>query len=132
MEENDEIKESLERVNEKYGNALQKLSDSEKKERTEKKFEALREFGEVMREEMKEYDTEASTWWDNLSYDDRLKAFYCVCKRIHKGDIVEQGSYRHVLYEVFGFDFDAYTIGMECGYLDIHNSIVTKDKDTTK
>ncbi len=30
---------------------------------------------------------------------------------------------RYALYEVFGFDFSSYVIGMDCGYLDIHNLI---------
>jgi hypothetical protein len=33
-----------------------------------------------------------------------------------------------VLYQVFGFDADAYTIAMRCGYEEIHNSIVVKDE----
>jgi hypothetical protein len=34
---------------------------------------------------------------------------------------------------VFGFDFDAYVIGMDCGYFDLHNALceanLKKDKD---
>jgi len=71
------------------------------------------------------FDASAEAHWNGLSYDDRLKVFYSVCKRIHKGELVDRGSYRHVLYQVFGFGVDAYSIGMDCGYLDIHNSIHT-------
>jgi hypothetical protein len=74
------------------------------------------------------YDNEAEEYWERISYEDKLKAFYCVCKRVHKGDVVEKGSYRYVLYEVFGFNFDAYVVGMNCGYMDIHNSIYSKDE----
>ena len=74
------------------------------------------------------YDVEADEYWENMPYEDKLKAFYSVCKRIHKGDVVEKGSYRYVLYEVFGFDSDAYVIGMNCGYMDIHNSIYNYDE----
>ena len=74
------------------------------------------------------YDAEADEYWENMPYEDKLKAFYSVCKRIHKGDVVEKGSFRYVLYEVFGFDFDAYVIGMNCGYMDIHNSIYNQDE----
>ena len=73
------------------------------------------------------YDSDADDFWNNLSYEDKLKAFYSVCKRIHKGDIEERGSYRYVLYQVFGFEFDAYVVGMNCGYLDIHNSIYSNE-----
>jgi hypothetical protein len=70
-----------------------------------------------------QYKKNAESFWDNLSYDDKLKAFFYVCSKIHKGDVEEQGSYRHVLYDVFNFDMDSYGIGMNCGYLNLHNYI---------
>ena len=70
-----------------------------------------------------QYKKDAESFWDNLSYDDKLKAFFYVCSKIHKGDVEEQGSYRHVLYDVFGFDMDSYMIGMNCGYMNLHNYI---------
>ena len=75
-----------------------------------------------------QYEKDCDEYWDNLSYDDQLKAFYSVVKRIVKGDIEENRSYRGVLYDVFGFDAAAYSIGMECGYMALHNSIVSKDQ----
>jgi hypothetical protein len=75
-----------------------------------------------------QYEKDCDEYWDNLSYDDKLKAFYSVVKRIVKGDIEENRSYRGVLYDVFGFDADAYGIGMEAGYLSLHNSIIPKDQ----
>lgn len=84
-----------------------------------------------MQEAMESYSNEADAFWDALPYEDKLKAFHAVCKRIHKGDVIDRGSYRHVLYNVFGFDFDAYSLGMNCGYLDIHNYIITpKDQES--
>jgi len=46
-----------------------------------------------------------------------------VCKRIHTGDIKDSGTYRYVLYDVFGFDPGMYGAGMDCGYMAIHNAI---------
>ena len=58
-----------------------------------------------------------------MSEKEREDAFYMVCKLINKGDIVDRGSFRYVLYTVFGFDMAMYGQGMECGYMDIHNAI---------
>jgi len=74
------------------------------------------------------YEKECEEYWNNLSYDNKLKAFYSVVKRLVKGEIEENCSYRGVLYDVFGFGLDAYSIGMECGLMMLHNSIIPKDE----
>lgn len=89
-------------------------------------LDAMTELGEAMEESMKQYHGEAENWWNSLSKEDQLKAFYCVTKRIHHGDISSRSSYRSVLYGIFGFAPDAYAVGMESGYMDIHNAIYTK------
>lgn len=71
----------------------------------------------------KEFAKEAENWWNDLSYDDQLRAFFYVTSMIHKGDVEERGSYRWVLYSTFGFEPDAYVIGMNSGYMNIHNYI---------
>lgn len=98
-------------------------------EALEEKDEHGKSLSDYMKEATEEYAKEADAFWDGLSYEDKLKAFYSVCKRIHKGDVVDRGSYRYVLYNTFGFDFDAYMIGMDCGYLDIHNYITTPEDE---
>jgi hypothetical protein len=96
-------------------------------EAIQKKDEHGKSLSDYMRESMDEFRKESNSFWDGLSYDDKLKAFFAVCERIHQGDIKDRGSYRHVLYQVFGFAPDAYSLGMECGYLDIHNCIYTEE-----
>ena len=86
-------------------------------------FENLHNYQAAYEEAMKKYDKNSEEWWDSLSYEDKLKAFYEVTRRIHKADVIDGGSYRYALYEVFGFDEAAYALGMRCGYLDIHNLI---------
>ena len=46
-----------------------------------------------------------------------------MCKRIYKAELVDRGSYRDALYDVFGFDMHMYGRGMDCGYMNIHNAI---------
>lgn len=71
----------------------------------------------------KPFGEQAEEIWNRLSKDDQLKVFYAISKRIHKGELQDKGTYRYVLYNVFGFGHDAYCVGLECGYLDIHNAL---------
>jgi hypothetical protein len=91
------------------------------------KGEDGKSISDYLEEAADERNKDSDAFWDGLSQEDKLRAFYSVCKRIHKGDVKDRGSYRYVLYEVFGFGFDAYSVGMDCGYMDIHNSIVTAE-----
>jgi hypothetical protein len=68
-------------------------------------------------------DINMDEWWNGLSKDDQMKAFYSVVKRLVDGELTQKGSYRYVLYDVFGFDAEAYGLGMMCGYMALHNSI---------
>lgn len=86
-------------------------------------IDSLSEFSEKMQESAEQYERECEEYWKGLSYDDQLKAFYSVCKRIYKADVEIEGSYRYALYDVFQFGPDAYLVGMESGYMDIHNYI---------
>ena len=86
-------------------------------------FKLISEMATHQQKAASQYENDCNSYWNSLSKDDQMMAFYSVCSRIHQGDIVEKGSYRHVLYNTFGFGFDSYLIGMECGYMDIHNEI---------
>lgn len=81
-------------------------------------------FQELIRQE----DIEMDQWWDKLPQEDQMRAFYSVVKRLVKGDITDRGSYRYVLYDVFGFGAESYMLGMNCGYMTLHNSIYTQEE----
>ena len=95
---------------------------------TDKKidWEALEEFSNAMREASRQYEAECDEYWKNLPYEDQLRAFYSVMKRVHQGELIDKGTYRWVLYDVFGFGPEAYSIGMDCGFMELHNSIDSK------
>jgi hypothetical protein len=78
---------------------------------------------EALEESRLEYEESVNAFWEGLSYEEREQAFYHVCKNIHRGDVLERTSYRGVIYDIFGFDSGSYTIGMDCGYMDIHNML---------
>lgn len=81
-------------------------------------------------QEMEEREHQAAdAFWDSLSYEDKCNAFHAVVSRIVQGELVEQGSYRYILYDIFKFDLEMYSRGMACGFMDLHNAI---DKDVEK
>ena len=80
-------------------------------------------FNEIMAAEEKA----SEDFWNSLRQEDQLKAFCAVVRRIYKGEIEDKGSYRHVLYDVFRFGPEAYTLAQGAGYLEIHNSIASDE-----
>jgi len=97
----------------------------------EKLMQALIEISDIQKEIETHYKDECEDYWASLSEEEKLKVFYSVISRVVQGELKNKGSYRHVLYEVFGFGPEAYVIGMQCGFLDLHNSICT-DEELTK
>ena len=91
---------------------------------TKKFLQELSDLGQEMEKFQEEYEANNDAWWNGLTEEERKGAFYAVVKRIHKGEIVDKGTYRHVLYNVFGFDAEMYSQGMECGFMELHNSIL--------
>lgn len=86
-------------------------------------LDKLTELSQALENARKVYEHDNDTWWNSLSEKEREDAFYAVVKRIHKADIVDNGTYRWALYDVFGFDPGMYMRGMDCGYMAIHNAI---------
>ena len=86
-------------------------------------MDTLSELSELQEDIEKKTEYEMDEWWNAMSKDDQMKAFYSVMKRLVDGELVQKGSYRYVLYEVFGFGPESYMLGMMCGYMSLHNSI---------
>lgn len=83
----------------------------------------LAEVSEAFNEAMAEIEADEEHYWNTLSKEDQLKCFCAVARRIYKGEIVDKGSYRYVLYNTFGFGPEAYAPAQMAGYLAIHNAI---------
>lgn len=84
---------------------------------------SLQELANIQREGAKNYEAEVDALWEATPYEDKLKYFYAIVKRIHKAEILDQGTYRYALYDVFGFGPEAYGLGMDCGFMSLHNSV---------
>ena len=93
------------------------------KQSTNNALDTLAEIGQEMEKNRKVYEHDNDTWWNGLTEQEREDAFYAVVKRIHKAEIEDCGSYRWALYDVFDFDPGMYMKGMDCGYMNLHNSI---------
>jgi len=72
----------------------------------------------------KEFEKLNDAWWDALSYDEKEHAMYAVSRKIFQGSMLDQGSYRHTLYEVMGLSGNSYDRGMDCGMFAIHNAVI--------
>lgn len=103
------------------------MEHTDQKANTTQALVDLMQLGQEQLAAEAEYQQLCEDFWQSLSMEQQLQAFHSVVSRIHRGEIVDQGSYRHVLYEVFGFGPDSYYLGMLCGYMVLHNSIFTAE-----
>lgn len=101
------------------------MSDQDKKDL----MHSLNEISKIFNETMDELEIEQEEYWNSLSKEQQLNAFCAVVRRIHKGDVELNGSYRYVLYEIFGFGPEAYAPAQMAGYLTIHNCIFTASQE---
>ena len=89
----------------------------------------LVDYAKQFNDVMNEIEKNSEEYWNSLSKEHQLAAFCAVSRRIHKAEIVDQGTYRYALYNVFGFGPEAYAPAQMAGYLDIHNCIMGPDHD---
>ena len=62
-------------------------------------------------------------WWNKLSNKEREDAFLSVCQLMCQGELDLQGSYRYIMHVIFGFEKEMYDIGINYGYMEIHNHL---------
>ena len=74
------------------------------------------------------HEAKVDEWWDSITTEERELAFYSICKRIYEAELQDGGTYRYALYDVFGFNEGMYKRGMDCGFIDLHNSIIDEDQ----
>lgn len=86
-----------------------------------------KEYEEQVEEFKKSFKALSEEEWNTLSEDQKIKIWYYVCNQIYVNEFVDKGSYRHLLYTLFNFGPDAYSLGMDCGLMEIHNSITTTE-----
>jgi hypothetical protein len=90
-------------------------------------LKTFEEISKTFNEAMDEVEKESEEYWNSLSKEDQLKAFCAVSRRIYQGELVKRGTYRYVLYDVFGFGPEAYAPAQMANYLEIHNALYGAD-----
>lgn len=86
----------------------------------------LAEIRQIFKESSDAKEKRSEDFWNSLTKEQQLDVFCAVVRRIYQGEIIDKGSYRHVLYGVFGFGLESYAQAQIAGYLTIHNSITTE------
>ena len=76
---------------------------------------------------IQEMVSQQEVFWCTLTPEQQLDAFCCVVRRIVDGELVQKGSYRHVLYDVFRWGPEAYFPAQIAGYMALHNALVVDD-----
>lgn len=97
-------------------------------EKLDEYIRSSEQWSKVYEENRRQNDADAELFWSRLTYTDKCNAFHYVISKIFEGEIKVKGSYRYVLYDVFGFGPDMYTRGMDCGYMALHNSIMDDEQ----
>jgi hypothetical protein len=98
-------------------------------ENTEKAMHELSEMSQKFEAAMKAEEDHQEQYWNSLSKEQQLMAFCAISRRIFDGEIKQGGTYRYVLYDVFGFGPEAYVPAQCAGYLSIHNAIFTSEQE---
>ena len=94
-------------------------------EKTEKAMQELSEISDRFKAAMKAEEEHQEQYWNSLTKEQQLMAFCAISRRIYDGEIKQGGTYRYVLYNVFGFGSEAYVSAQCAGYMEIHNAIFT-------
>ncbi|NDC96073.1 hypothetical protein EB077_12265, partial [bacterium] len=62
----------------------------------------------------------------NLNFNttfDRMKSFMALSALLYQGEVVENSSYREIIYNTLKFGGEGYTNGMICKFMVLHNII---------
>lgn len=69
------------------------------------------------------FEEERAAIFNSLTSEQQLAVFCEIVHRLTQAELVDRRSYRGILYEVFGFGPESYTLAQFSGFLELHNSI---------
>lgn len=76
----------------------------------------------------KDLEQQQEQYWTSLTKEQQLDLFCCIVRRLVKGEIEDNRSYRGILYDTFGWGPEAYAIAQMAGYINLHNAIFKKER----
>jgi hypothetical protein len=91
-----------------------------------------KELLKIEEEVQEQYTKKAKEYYDSLGIDNQLLLFFYITNIIFENYFKDNGSYRGLLYDKFGFGPEAYSLGMDSGMFTLHNSISTPDENEEK
>ena len=87
-----------------------------------------KELLKIQEEALEQYEQKAKEYYDSFGMDNQLLLFFYITNVIFKNYFKDNGSYRGLLYDKFGFGPEAYSLGMDSGMFALHNAISTPDE----
>ena len=87
-----------------------------------------KELLKIQEEALEQYEQKAKEYYDSLGMDNQLLLFFYITNVIFRNYFKDNGSYRGLLYDKFGFGPEAYALGMDSGMFALHNAISTPDE----
>jgi hypothetical protein len=87
-----------------------------------------KEFLKLEEEAREQYTQKAKEYFQSLEMDNRLLIFFHITTIIFENYFKDNGSYRGLLYDKFGFGPEAYSLGCDSGMFTLHNAISTPDQ----
>ena len=87
-----------------------------------------KKFLEIQEEALEQYKQKAKECFDSLEMDNKLLLFFYITNVIFENYFEDNGSYRGLLYDKFGFGPEAYSLGCDSGMFTLHNAISTPDE----
>lgn len=90
--------------------------------------EEYKEYLELQEKALQEYKQKAKDYFESLETDNQLLLFFYITNVIFENYFNDNGSYRGLLYDKFGFGPEAYSLGCDSGMFTLHNAISTPDE----
>lgn len=86
-----------------------------------------KEYLDAMEKYIDDCEIKAREIFESLDYEQRLFVAFHIFKQFYENEFVDEGSYRHLIYNKLGFSTDAYAALIDSGLMSLHNNIYTHD-----